>query len=300
MSNSNPLVSVGIPTYNRAAGLRQTLECITTQTYQNLQIIVSDNCSPDPEVALVLKEYADKDSRVIPFIQSENRGPGENFEFVFKQSSGDYYMWAADDDYWAAEFIEEMVALLQSNEQASVAFCSLIVKSTGEIFDYNTDHADLSSPNLDKRLKNFLLWKEGRLGKGSIVYGLHRRDKLAISQASIFDYSNDIKNFSPDILQTYYFLLSGPVIFSSKPLFTLTLPGTGFVSYTSFVYNKNDFTKNLAKLWRREKFYFTVSKTIWNSEASFACFLYSLFTIFTRHLYAFVASIKRAFGLKTL
>ena len=45
-----PLVSVGIPTYNRPEGLRRTLECITKQTYKNLEIIVSNNCSSGPEI----------------------------------------------------------------------------------------------------------------------------------------------------------------------------------------------------------------------------------------------------------
>jgi glycosyltransferase involved in cell wall biosynthesis len=64
-----PFVSVGIPTYNRPEGLRRTLECITQQTYGNLEIIVSDNGSPGRETEVVVREFRDKDSRIQYFRQ---------------------------------------------------------------------------------------------------------------------------------------------------------------------------------------------------------------------------------------
>ncbi|MBK7374561.1 MAG: glycosyltransferase [Chitinophagaceae bacterium] len=56
MHETTPLVTVGIPTYNRPGGLERTLACITVQTYANLEIIVSDNCSADPRVLPVLEK----------------------------------------------------------------------------------------------------------------------------------------------------------------------------------------------------------------------------------------------------
>lgn len=64
MKNRLPLVSVGIPTYNRPEGLRQTLECITRQTYKNLEIIVSDNCSLESETEAIVREFMAKDSHI--------------------------------------------------------------------------------------------------------------------------------------------------------------------------------------------------------------------------------------------
>ena len=72
-----PLVSVGIPTYNRPEGLRRTLECITGQTYRNLEIIVSDNCSPDPEVERVVRSFMAHDARIQYFRQPENKGASQ-------------------------------------------------------------------------------------------------------------------------------------------------------------------------------------------------------------------------------
>ena len=100
---NHSLVSVGIPTYNRPQGLRLALECVTLQTYKNLEIIISDNFSTNPEVELVIKEYKDKDQRIRYFRNSENIGATKNFDLVLEKATGKYFMWAADDDEWDNE-----------------------------------------------------------------------------------------------------------------------------------------------------------------------------------------------------
>jgi glycosyltransferase involved in cell wall biosynthesis len=90
MQNNSPLVTVGIPTYNRPKGLERTLQCILGQTYTNLQIIISDNCSFEKEVLLVLQKYAAQDDRVRYFIQEENLSIIPNFQFLLDNASGEY------------------------------------------------------------------------------------------------------------------------------------------------------------------------------------------------------------------
>lgn len=109
---TQPVVSVGIPTYNRPKGLRRTLESITRQTYKNLEIIISDNCSPDSETEIVAREYVLKDPRIRYFRQEKNEGPNYNFKFVLEKASGEFFMWAADDDEWDNYFIEDCLNAL--------------------------------------------------------------------------------------------------------------------------------------------------------------------------------------------
>ena len=111
-----PLVSVGIPTYNRPAGLRHTLECITRQTYRNLEIIVSDNCSPGPETEQVVRGFMEKDPRIQYYRQEANKGPTHNIEFVIGKSTGDYVMCAADDDGWEDTYIEKCLQEFLKND----------------------------------------------------------------------------------------------------------------------------------------------------------------------------------------
>ena len=121
---SGPLVSVGIPTYNRPDGLRRTLECITGQTYQNLEIIVSDNCSPGSETDDIVREFVSKDSRIQYYRQEINQGPTNNLKFVLEKATGEYFMWAADDDEWESRFVDRLLDFMQRSD-AAVVMCSV-------------------------------------------------------------------------------------------------------------------------------------------------------------------------------
>jgi glycosyltransferase involved in cell wall biosynthesis len=107
-----PLVSIGVPTYNRPAGLRKLLASIEKQTYSNLEIIISDNCSTNPEVSEIIRQYAAKDQRVKPFRQSENVGLENNFNFVYWKATGIYFMWMSDDDYFDDNYVSECMNFL--------------------------------------------------------------------------------------------------------------------------------------------------------------------------------------------
>ncbi len=116
-----PLVSVGITTYNRHEGLRQTLECITTQTYPNLEIIVSDNCSDGQQTRAVVQSFMENDSRIKYYRQETNLGQSRNFKFVLEESTGEYFMWAADDDRWEPFYIQRCLEVLLQEEGSLVA-----------------------------------------------------------------------------------------------------------------------------------------------------------------------------------
>ncbi|MES1214886.1 MAG: glycosyltransferase family 2 protein [Bacteroidota bacterium] len=124
--NNTPLVTVGIPTYNRPKGLERTLDCILKQSYSNLEVIVSDNCSIDPEVLQVIKKFAAQDKRVKYYVQEKNLSIVPNFQFLLDKASGEYFMWAADDDFWDKNFIETCVEGLQ--QDASIVACITDVK----------------------------------------------------------------------------------------------------------------------------------------------------------------------------
>lgn len=118
-----PVVSVLVPTYNHPRGLRRTLGCITSQTYENLQIIVSDNCSEKPEVQEVIGEFAGRDSRITAYRQPQNGGVQANYRFLADRAKGKYLMFAQDDDWWTPHFIENLVAYLEANPAVPLAAC---------------------------------------------------------------------------------------------------------------------------------------------------------------------------------
>lgn len=103
---SDPLVSVGLTSFRRPEGLRKILECVLNQTYKNLDIMVSDNCSAMDEVEEVLSEFSNRDSRVRVFRQKSNIGVEPNHTFIARQSRGEYFLWLHDDDDVPDDFIE--------------------------------------------------------------------------------------------------------------------------------------------------------------------------------------------------
>lgn len=103
-SNSYPLVSIGIPTYHRADGfLKQALESAVNQTYPNVEIIVSDNCSPD-HTESVVKSFGDE--RVRYFKHRQNIGANNNFNYCVEQARGSYFLLLHDDDMIDEDFVE--------------------------------------------------------------------------------------------------------------------------------------------------------------------------------------------------
>jgi glycosyltransferase involved in cell wall biosynthesis len=134
MDSNQKLVSIGIPTYNRPEQLRRTLKCLTGQTYKNLEIIVSDNCSLGTETETVVREFLVKDPRVQYFRQEENKGLVFNFNFVFKKATGKYFMWAGDDDWYDKNFISLLEKALDENSKYGVAMSSLkLVPKDGQV-----------------------------------------------------------------------------------------------------------------------------------------------------------------------
>ncbi len=93
---SNPLVTIGIPTYNSGDRyLLQAVESGLAQTYPNLEIVVSDNASTDQTEELI-NNFAD--SRIRYFKHEQNIGLKNNFNFCVEQARGDYFVLLCDDD----------------------------------------------------------------------------------------------------------------------------------------------------------------------------------------------------------
>lgn len=110
-----PLVSVGLPTYNRAGNLTGAIDSVLKQDYENLELIISDNASTD-ETAALCTRYAQRDGRVRYVRQDCNRGLVENFNVVAQLAKGEFFMWLADDDRIGPGFLSAAVRELSSRQ----------------------------------------------------------------------------------------------------------------------------------------------------------------------------------------
>ncbi len=112
------LVTIGIPTYNRAEiFLPQALESAMAQTYDNLEIIVSDNCSSDHTETLV-REYADPRIKYVK--QNVPLKPLQNSNFCLNQANGEYFLQLHDDDLIDQDFIESCMRVEQDSPNIGV------------------------------------------------------------------------------------------------------------------------------------------------------------------------------------
>lgn len=130
-SDSASLVSVGIPVYNGAATIQVAVESVLSQTYGNLEITISDNCSTD-ETEEICRELASKDSRVRYVRQDSRLTALNNYRYVFEQSKGAHFMWAAHDDLRASNYVEVLRRHFQEVPNASIVFSDSVVFN-----DYN-------------------------------------------------------------------------------------------------------------------------------------------------------------------
>lgn len=107
-------VSVGMPVYNGGQYLRSALESALSQSFRDIELIISDNASTD-NTESICREYAAKDARIKYVRQSVNIGPYANFKFVLDEAKGEYFIWAACDDVRSNNFIEVNLNFLKEH-----------------------------------------------------------------------------------------------------------------------------------------------------------------------------------------
>jgi glycosyltransferase involved in cell wall biosynthesis len=104
---NDPLVTIAIPTFNRASWLKECVLSALAQSYPNFEILVSDNASTD-ETEEVLKEFDDRRLRVVR--QESNIGPLRNWNACLAEARGEYIVLVPDDDRIAPQMLERCIA----------------------------------------------------------------------------------------------------------------------------------------------------------------------------------------------
>jgi glycosyltransferase involved in cell wall biosynthesis len=120
-----PRVSVGLPVYNGERFLRDAIESVLAQTFTDFELVISDNASTDGTAAIAA-EFATGDDRVRHLRHEATRGARWNFNRVFDECRGNYFVWLAHDDSWEPEFLERCVGALDSDPGVVLAFSDVV------------------------------------------------------------------------------------------------------------------------------------------------------------------------------
>ncbi len=167
-----PLVSIGLPVYNGMPHLRTAVESLLKQTYPNLEVLISDNCSNDGT-----REYCQAVAEVHPHVRylrnDDHVGPADNFHRVLNHARGEFFMWAAHDDKWNDQFVSGLADSLLAARDAVLATPAVIhVSEDGRWCSQPPDRAATGKSPRDN-LKS--LYDDH---SAAWIYGLWRTDWL--------------------------------------------------------------------------------------------------------------------------
>jgi glycosyltransferase involved in cell wall biosynthesis len=152
MSNQSPRLSVGLAVYNGENYLHEAIDSILNQTFQDFELIISDNASTDRTQA-ICQEYAAKDDRIRYYRNEVNRGATWNLNRVMSLATGEYFKLAAHDDACMPEFLAKCVAVL--DHDPSVVLCHTWTRTINQFGEVLEDQRD---GNLNVDLPRYQQW----------------------------------------------------------------------------------------------------------------------------------------------
>ena len=126
------LVSVIMPTYNASKFLADSIESVLNQTYTNLELLITDDCSSDDTIS-ILKEFAQRDKRVkVKYLRS-NVGPAIARNRSIERAKGRYIAFCDCDDRWMPNKLELQIAHMRKHDCALCSSSYLICDDDNEV-----------------------------------------------------------------------------------------------------------------------------------------------------------------------
>jgi len=176
---STPLVSIGLPVYNGEAYLEDCLNAILKQTFEDFEVVISDNASTD-NTGDICRRLMQNDKRIRYVRQSENMGAAKNYNIVFEMSCGRFFRWAAHDDPIMPSYLEKCVQAFEKDTDMDVV---IVYPKTIRFDERNSEPYDVELPwggaSASSRLAHCLVdAPETIITKCYPVFGLMRRDVL--------------------------------------------------------------------------------------------------------------------------
>jgi glycosyltransferase involved in cell wall biosynthesis len=168
-----PRLSIGLPVYNGEEYLAESLDALLGQTYEDFELVISDNASTDGTED-ICRRYAAKDSRIRYIRLPRNIGAAPNHNFVFAECRSELFKWASHDDLYGRELLQRCVNALDERPEVVLAHVDqAVIDEKGEVkvpYEYTiaTD-----SPHPPVRFRS-LLFEPG----GDDWYGVIRTEVL--------------------------------------------------------------------------------------------------------------------------
>lgn len=167
------LVSIGLPTFNRATLLDRAIGSVLAQDHAAIELIISDNASAD-DTETVCRKWARQHAGVKYIRQPANRGPTSNFNAVLEAARGEYFMWLSDDDWLDANYVSECLSAMKQDSTVSIAAGRCLHYDGSGRFVREDVSTNLRQPIVSQRLVEYF----ASVSYNSIFYGLMRTDRV--------------------------------------------------------------------------------------------------------------------------
>jgi glycosyltransferase involved in cell wall biosynthesis len=148
-----PRVSIGLTVYNGEQYLEETLQSFLAQTYQDFELIISDNASTD-RTGGIAQAYAARDDRIRLNRNERNLGLAGNHNVAFALARGEYFKWAAADDVCRPTYLSRCVEVLDRDPTVVLAYPrTQFVDEAGRPLDVDDPGWDLQSDEAVERMR---------------------------------------------------------------------------------------------------------------------------------------------------
>jgi glycosyltransferase involved in cell wall biosynthesis len=178
LDGARPRLTIGLPIYNGEQLLPQAIESLLTQKYDDFEVVISDNASVDgtPELCAA---YAAQDPRIRYVRNERNLGSIPNFNKLVGLARGEYFKWAAHDDWCEPEFVGRCVEVLDADPGVVLCHAKAIrVDEAGDTLVVDLDPLDVRSPDPAERFRQ-VLWSLKAIYP---IYGVIRTEALRRTQ----------------------------------------------------------------------------------------------------------------------
>lgn len=127
------MISIVLPSYNGEKYIKESIESILNQTYQDIELILVDDCSSD-QTWSIMQEYEKKDKRIKTIHNETNKKLPMSLNIGFGVAKGDYYTWTSDDNYYENNALEIMLNLIESKPDIGIVYADMrLIDSNGKI-----------------------------------------------------------------------------------------------------------------------------------------------------------------------
>lgn len=122
MQQYNPLISILIPSFNHERYVEQTIRSIWSQPYQEVEIIIIDDCSEDGSVALLHRLQAESPCRMEVLVNENRSGPAATINRAISLSNGELLALFASDDYYTEDPFSRSVEMIQHDSSLRLVY----------------------------------------------------------------------------------------------------------------------------------------------------------------------------------